>query len=139
MSIARVALVLCCGAMLPKIALAQEQCTTQKLQGQYVFVGRGFIEAADPGVQRNHYGVFVFDGSGKFTGKQSSSRGGKIGREKLEGTYTLAADCSGTMTFGSYSNPGAQIHWDIYVTKDGSKGHMIRMDEGNMAVRSFEK
>ena len=139
MSITRVALVFCFGAMLPTICLAQEQCTTQKLQGQYVFVGRGFIEAADPGVQRNHYGIFVFDGSGKFTGKQSSSRGGKIGREKLEGTYTLDADCSGTMTFGSYVNPGAQIHWDIYVTKDGTKGHMIRMDEGNMAVRSFEK
>jgi hypothetical protein len=28
---------------------------------------------------------------------------------------------------------------DIYVTQDGSKGRMIRMDEGNMAVRSFEK
>lgn len=93
-------------AILPTVSLAQEQCTTQKLQGQYVFAGRGFIEAADPGVQRNHYGVFIFDGSGKFTGKQSSSRGGKIGREKLEGTYTLEADCSGTMTFGSYVNPG---------------------------------
>ena len=139
MSITQVALAFGFVAMLPTICLAQEQCTTQKLQGQYVFVGRGFIEAADPGVQRNHYGVFVFDGSGKFTGKQSSSRGGKIGREKLEGTYTLDADCSGTMTFGSYVNPGAQIHWDIYVTKDGTKGHMIRMDAGNMAVRSFEK
>jgi hypothetical protein len=135
----QIAWVFCFGAMLPTIGLAQEPCTTEKLQGQDVFVGRGFIEAADPGVQRHHYGVFVFDGSGKFTGKQSSSRGGKIGRENLEGTYTLDADCSGTMTFGSYVNPGAQIHWDIYVTKDGAKGHMIRMDEGNMAVRSFEK
>jgi hypothetical protein len=139
MSTARIVLVICVGTMFPTICLAQEQCTTKKLQGQYVFVGRGFIEAADPGVQRNHYGIFVFDGSEKFTGKQSSSRGGKIGREKLEGTYTLDADCSGTMTFGSYVNPGAQIHWDIYVTQDGTKGHMIRMDEGNMAVRSFEK
>ena len=139
MSIARVALVICFGSMLSTICLAQEQCSTKKLQGQYVFVGRGFIEAADPGVQRHHYGIFVFDGSGQFTGKQSSSRGGNIGHEKLEGTYTLDADCSGTMTFGSYVNPGAQIHWDVYVTQDGTKGHMIRMDEGNMAVRSFEK
>jgi hypothetical protein len=36
-------------------------------------------------------------------------------------------------------NPGGQIQWDVYVTNDGKKGHMIRMDEGNMAVRSFEK
>jgi len=126
-------------AMSPAIAMAQDQCSARTLQGQYIFTCGGFIEAADPGVQRVHYGVFVFDGAEKFTGKQSSSRGGKIGREKLEGTYTLSADCSGTMTFGSYVNPGAQIHWDIYVTRDGSRGHMVRMDEGNMAVRSFEK
>ena len=132
-------LLLAVATLLPANVAAQDQCSARSLQGQYVFAGRGFIEAADPGVQRVHYEVFVFDGAEKFTGRQSSSRGGKIGREKLEGTYTLNADCSGTMTFGSYVNPGAQIHWDIYVTKDGSKGHMIRMDEGNMAVRSFEK
>jgi hypothetical protein len=123
-------------------SLAQEKCTVGTLKGQYVFTGRGFIEALQPGVQRMHYGVFIFDGVGKFTGKQSSSRGGKIGREKLEGTYTLESDCSGTMSFrtiGSDLNPDIQIHWDVYVTGDGKRGHMIRMDEGNMAVRSFEK
>src|ERR1700736_4592862 len=94
------------------ISAAQAQCTTAKLQGQFVFTGRGFIEAAEPGIQRVHYGIFVFDGAGKLTGKQSSSRGGKIGREKLEGAYTLDADCTGTMTFGSLLNYG-QIHWDL--------------------------
>jgi hypothetical protein len=107
--------------------------------GQYVFTGRGFIEPGDPGVPRVHYGVLVFDGAGKVSGKQSSSRGGKIGREKLQGTYTLDADCSGTMTFGSVAKPGAQIHWDVYVTQDGKTGHMIRTDDGSMAVRNFEK
>jgi hypothetical protein len=124
---------------LPTLAAAQEQCTLGTLRGQFVFTGRGFIEAAEPGIQRHHYGVFIFDGAGKFAGKQSSSRGGKIGREKLAGTYTLDADCSGTMAFGSYVNPSGQIHWDVYTTADGKRGHMIRMDEGNMAVRSFEK
>ncbi len=104
-----------------------------------MFTGRGFIEALEPGVQRMHYGFFNFDGSGKFTGKQSSSRGGKIGREKLEGTYTLESDCSGTMSFSFVANSRSETHWDVYVTSDGRKGHMIRMDEGNMAVRSFEK
>jgi hypothetical protein len=86
-----------------------------------------------------HYGVFVFDGTGKFSGKQSSSRGGKIGREKLQGTYTLDADCTGTMTFEPVVNPGNQIHWDLYLTEDHKRGHIIRMDDGSMAVRSFEK
>ncbi len=69
-------------------ALAEDKCAVETLKGRYVFVGRGFIEALEPGAQRMHYGYFVFDGSGKLTGKQSSSRGGKIGREKLEGSYT---------------------------------------------------
>jgi hypothetical protein len=42
------------------------------------------------------------------------------------------------MTFGSILNYG-QIHWDMYVTDDHKRGYLIRMDEGSMAVRSFEK
>ncbi len=127
---------LCC---LPGIVAAQQPCNIATLQGQFVFTGRGFIEAVDPGVQRVHYGTFVFDGAGNFTGKQSSSRGGKIGREKIQGAYTLDADCTGTMTFGGILNPSSQTHWDLYVTADHQRGHIIRMDEGSMAVRSFER
>src|SRR5262249_26099461 len=118
---------------------AEAPCGVSSLSGRYVFTGRGFIEAIEPGVQRVHYGVLRFDGKGKLTGKQSSSRGGKIGREKLEGVYTLDEDCTGTLAFNSILNPAAQTHWDLYVTADGKRGHIIRMDQGNMAVRSFEK
>ncbi len=89
--------------------------------------------------RRPHDGVLLFDGAGKVTGKQSSSRGGKIGHEKLQGTYALDADCTGAMTFGSVARPGSEIHWDVYVTPDGKRGHMIRTDGGSMAVRDFEK
>jgi hypothetical protein len=121
------------------VAAAEETCNPGSLQGRFVFTGRGFIEAVQPDIQRVHYGIFVFDGAGKFAGKQSSSRGGKIGREKLEGTYTLDADCTGTMTFGGIMNPSGNVHWDLFVTEGHKRGHIIRMDEGNMAVRSFEK
>ena len=126
-------------ALTPIAALAQAQCSMQTLKGQYVFAGRGYMEPDDPGVPRVHRGVLVFDGAGNVSGKQTSSRGGKIGREKPQGTYALDGDCSGTMTFGPVANPGAQIHWDVYVTQDGRLGHMIRTDAGSMAVRTFEK
>jgi hypothetical protein len=132
------AMVFSLGSLLTEAALAQEACSVSSLQGRFVFTGRGFIEAVEPGIQRVHYGIFVFDGAGKFSGKQSSSRGGKIGREKLQGTYTLDADCTGTMTFESLLSYG-QIHWDLYVSEDHKRGHLIRMDGGSMAVRSFEK
>jgi hypothetical protein len=132
-------------ALLPAIGFAlvsasawgQAPCDVGTLKGQFVFTGRGFIEAVQPGIQRVHYGIFVFDGAGKLTGKQSSSRGGKIGREKLEGSYTLDNDCTGTLTLGGIL--AGQTHWDLYVNEDRKRGHIIRMDEGNMAVRNFER
>jgi len=122
-------------------AWSQERCSVGALKGSYIFAGRGFIEAVEPSIQRVHYGVITFDGAGKLSGKQSSSRGGRIGREKLEGTYTLDADCTGTLTLATvgYGKPGFETHWDLYVTEDHKRGHIVRMDEGNMAVRSFEK
>jgi hypothetical protein len=72
----RIASGLICLCLLTSLAQAQaERCTTETLQGRYVFTGRGFIEPGEPGIQRVHYGIFVFDGTGKFSGKQSSSRG----------------------------------------------------------------
>jgi len=124
-------------ALFSPSAWGQAPCDVGALKGQFVFTGRGFIEAVQPGIQRVHYGIFVFDGAGKLTGRQSSSRGGKIGREKLEGSYTLDNDCTGTLTLGGIL--AGQTHWDLYVTEDRRRGHIIRMDEGNMAVRSFER
>ena len=115
------------------------QCSPQLLKGQYVFAGRGYIEPGEPGIERVHRGIRTFDGNGNVSGKQSSSRAGKIGREKPQGTYTLESDCSGTMTFGTVANPGGQVHWGFYVTHDGRLGHMIRTDPGSMAVRTFER
>ena len=126
------------GAALASVA-SPAQCSASTLTGQYVFTGRGFIEPIEPGIQRMHYGIFRFDGRGKMSGKQSSSRGGKIGREDLEGTYSVNADCSGVMTFRFAGRPGTETQWDVYVTEDGKTGHIIRMDDGTMAVRTFHK
>jgi len=43
------------------------------------------------------------------------------------------------MTFAFAGRPDTVTHWDVYVSADGANGNMIRMDEGNMAVRSFER
>ena len=122
------------------------RCTVALLTGRYVFTGQGIIEPVEPGVERLHYGMFAFDGRGRLTGKQTSSRGGRIGREQIEGRYTIDADCSGTLTFRHVARPGAETygpgvetHWDMYVTDDGRTGHLIRTDDGTMAVRTFHR
>ena len=74
----------------PKASSTPSQCTVDKLQGRYVFAGQG---------TNLHYGAFDFDGAGKFQGKQTSARElANAQRENLAGTYTLDADCTGTLT-----------------------------------------
>jgi hypothetical protein len=106
----------------------QEQCSAGKLQGRYVLAGHGI---------NLHYGVLDFDGAGKFQGKQTSLRHAIAQRENLSGTYTLDADCTGTMTLEGQL--GGTAHWDVFVTIDGKKGRMIRTDSGAAGVRTFEQ
>ncbi len=122
-------LVLECFLLLSPIAsAAQPTCSAEKLQGRYVFTGQG---------TNLHYGAFDFDGAGKFSGKQTSLRHAVAQRENLTGTYSLAADCTGTMTLEGQL--GGTAHWDVFVTEDGKKGRMIRTDSGTRGVRTFEQ
>jgi hypothetical protein len=108
---------------------ALQECSVGKLQGRYVFTGQG---------TNLHYGAFDFDGAGKFRGKQTSLRHQtSFRREALNGTYTLDADCTGTMTLEGQL--GGTAHWDVFVTSDGKKGRMIRTDAGTTGVRTFEQ
>lgn len=122
-------LVLGCFLLISPMASATPQaCSVEKLQGRYVFTGQG---------TNLHYGAFDFDGAGKFLGKQTSLRHAIAQRENLNGTYTLDADCTGTMTLEGQL--GGTAHWDVFVTQDGKKGRMIRTDSGVMGVRTFEQ
>jgi hypothetical protein len=113
----------------PRASGAPLQCSLDKLQGRYVFAGQG---------ANLHYGIFNFDGAGKFQGKQTSAREQtNAQRENLTGTYTLGADCAGTLILEG--EVGGTAHWDIFVTEDGKKGRMIRTDPGVFGVRSFEQ
>jgi hypothetical protein len=119
---------------------AWSACSTKTLAGQYIFLGRGFIEPLAPTVQRVHSGVYAFDGVANVLGKETSSRGGNVTREqKLTGTYTLNADCTGSMTMISVFDSKLRTHYDIFVTDDGRKANMIRTDPGSMAVRTIER
>lgn len=127
-------------ALLLLLSPAHAECSPSTLQGQYIFVGRGFIEPLAPNVPRVHSGIYLFDGAGKVSGKETSSRGGRVSEDQaLHGTYSLKADCTGTMTFASLFDPKLETHWDIFVTADGRRANMIRTDAGSMAIRDLEK
>ena len=52
-----------------------------------------------------------------------------------DSTLSRVGDSSKRMSFAFVGNPRSETHWDLYLTSDGRKGNIIRMDDGNMAVR----
>ena len=73
-------------------------------------------------------GVATLDGAGNISGLETASRGGQINRRiTFRGTYTLDSDCTGTVAGDS--------NWDMFVSRDGSEGNLIRYDEGAIATR----
>jgi hypothetical protein len=117
-----------------KANAAQEACPVAKLSGRYVFTGQG----SPIGRQANLHAPFDFDGAGNFSARQTSARvTHDFQREDLRGTYTMGADCTGSLVMEGQR--GGTAHWDVFVTSDGKKGRMIRTDDQMMSVRNFEQ
>ena len=116
---------------------AQEECSVATLQGDYLVTGGAQArvdQRDDPMFPVVSVAVNIFDGAGDMSGFATQSLGGVIRqRVPIAATYTLDADCTGTLTFGGGS------HWEIFVTRDGREGAYIRVDDGFIATRSIKK
>jgi hypothetical protein len=113
-------------------------CSVATLSGDYLLVGEAvptLDRRDDPSFPRRFAGIHTFDGEGHLSGFVTSNQGGVIQRFSNEGTYTLEANCTGTVT----SLLPAEGHWDLFITKDGSEGHYVRTDEGFIATRSIKR
>ncbi len=116
-------------------ARADEGCSVATLEGDYLMTGRADTPADDPQptFPRVFAGVFTFDGNGNMLVLHTRSDGGVITQHQTaRATYTLDSDCSGHVTF-------LTNEWDVYATRDGKKGYLIRTDDGTIATRTFEK
>ncbi|HUI80022.1 MAG TPA: hypothetical protein VLY24_18975 [Bryobacteraceae bacterium] len=92
-----------CAWMAAGVAHAQCNNTTLTAGWSYTAAGtdnRGYIE------HRAEAGLFTFNGTGQFTLKDTASHDGVINRlETSTGTYTVNADCTGTLI----------VHRDPYI------------------------
>ncbi len=115
------------------------ECSVDTLQGAYLFTSTEASPSGRPDPDRPFAaaGLRTFDGEGNISIVASSSRNGVISRGVVSpGTYTLDADCTGTMTT---MLPTRDVHWDIFVARDGSEGVAVRTDEGNIGILTFKK
>jgi hypothetical protein len=106
-------------------------CTLAGLKGNFgveasgVFIGAGAV-ALD--------GLFMLDGKGNVSGTESGSIAGTIfsGRS-ISGTYTVASNCTGTMTVTVLG----QTEHSSFVVTNGGKGLLLVETDATTVVSGF--
>src|SRR5829696_7108014 len=89
-------------------------------------VGRGFANDQRPFAIA---GYDVFDGNGEVKGVASGNFNGETFRnEPLSGTYTVKANCTGTLTFTDGTR------YDQFIAPDGSTFTFVRTNPEDVAA-----
>lgn len=106
-------------------ASSRAKCSKATLDGTYLFAQNGVEIKGDEQRPFALAGFDVFDGNGEVKGVASGNFNGEVFRnDRFTGTYTVNANCTGTVTF----RDGDAIHGDIFIAPDGSKFAFVRTD-----------
>jgi hypothetical protein len=106
-------------------ASSRAKCSVATLKGTYLFAQNGVRIKNNDQRPFALAGYDVFDGQGEVKGVDSGNFNGEVFRnDRFTGTYTVKANCTGTVTF----RDGAAIHGDIFIAPDGSKFAFVRTD-----------
>src|SRR5918911_887791 len=128
--------VLAIGTGYAKDESAAAKCSEATLEGTYLFAQNGVEIKGDEQRPFAIAGYDVFDGQGEVKGVDSGNFNGEVFRkDPFTGTYTVKANCTGTVTF----RDGAAIHGDIFIAPDGSKFAFVRTDPEDVGASIDEQ
>lgn len=71
-------------------------------------------------------GVATSDGAGNLTGSETMSFDGTVLKRKYTGTYTINADCTGSVTLQYADN--SVLHGDIVILNDAKEVNLVQTD-----------
>jgi hypothetical protein len=110
------------------------KCSEATLYGTYLFAFDGVeIKGNNDRAPFAIAGYGVFDGNGKEKSVVSSNFNGEVTRkESISGTYTVKADCTGTLTFAD----GSQI--DMFIAPDGSMFTFVQTKPSELVGSGFQ-
>ena len=113
---------------------AGAKCSNATLEGTYLFAQNGVELKGNDQRPFAIAGYDVYDGNGKVKGHASANFNGKITRSKepLPGTYTVKANCTGTLTFTDGTR------YDIFIAPDGSMFTFVHTNP-ELVSASFEQ
>jgi hypothetical protein len=114
-----------------------EPCSNATLRGLYVFNPSGFDIVAGSAQPITVFELIDFMGNGNLnTPKATVSANGTIFHDfDVPGTYKVASDCTGTLTF--LGTP--PVHFDLFVAFHGSQAYMIRTDPDTVLQGTAER
>ena len=117
-------------------------CSNASLQGSFGYSSTGTL--LDSYVPPPFAGPFAevgrqtFDGKGNTSGTATISSNGNINRVTIQGTYTVNADCTGSMTL-FIPDFGATVHADFVIDRDGAEIRAIVTETGVIESRVYRK
>jgi hypothetical protein len=77
-------------------------------------------------------GYEVYDGNGKVKGVSSQNFNGEVFRQEFSGTYTVKANCTGTVTYTGDSE------YDLFIAPDGSMFTFVGTKPPELVVSGSE-
>ena len=116
---------------------SRAKCSNATLKGTYLFAQNGVEIKGNDQRPFAIAGYDVFDGNGEVKGLASGNSNGEVFRkEPFTGTYTVKANCTGTVTF---TGGAAASQGDIFVAPDGSKFAFVRTDPESVGATIDEQ
>ena len=103
---------------------AEAKCSEATLHGRYLFAFDGFkIKGNDKVLPFARAGYEIYKGNGKMKGALSGNLDGEITRnEPFSATYTVKADCTGTVTYTDGTR------YDLFLAPDGSQFTFVQIN-----------
>jgi hypothetical protein len=112
---------------------AGAKCSEATLDGTYLFANDGVELKGNDQRPFALAGYDVYDGNGKVKTVFSSNFNGEVTRnETLSGTYTVKADCTGTLTYTDGTR------FDQFIAPDGSKFTFVQTKPSERVTSGFE-
>jgi hypothetical protein len=117
---------------------SRAKCSKATLHGTYLFAQNGVEIKGDEQRPFALAGFDVFDGDGGVKGVASGNFNGEVFRkDPFTGTYTVKANCTGTVTFRGVG--GATTQGDIFIAPDGSKFAFVGTDPESVGASIDEQ
>jgi hypothetical protein len=120
-----------------------KECSLATLQGSFGYTSTGTL--LDSYVPAPYAGPFAEVGRQTFDGKGNtnatatlSSNGNILQQATIQGTYTVNADCTGSMTLYVVQFQST-VHADLVIDRDGAEIRAIGTDSGVIESRVYRK